>query len=166
MRNLDNRISFSLTSFAGLRGGHFLFWYWWIRKFSHKFAQPCAKSIIRANPAASANTRRRTRSTPQSRLAKKSAQTGKPKAKGSPRQHAKRRSAVRPKTNNTQTQLFSSSAHTSTTREFRSKFANTHCAVKAKQFLPHPRLTSPKQKLADAVKQTTRANKHQPNKSL
>ena len=134
--------------------------------FLTKFAQPCAKSIVRANPAASANTRRRTRSTPQSRLAKKSAQTGKPKAKGSPRQHAKRRSAVRPKTNNTQTQLFSSSAHTSTTREFRSKFANTHCAVKAKQFLPHPRLTSPKQKLADAVKQTTRANKHQPNKSL
>ena len=166
MRNLDNRISFSLTSFAALRGGHFLFWYWWIRRFSHKICAALRKVHHSRKPCRLGKTRRRTRPTPQSRLAKKSAQTGKPKAKGSPRQHAKRRSAVRPKTNNTQTQLFSSSAHTSTTREFRSKFANTHCAVKAKQFLPHPRLTSPKQKLADAVKQTTRANKHQPNKSL
>jgi len=43
VRNLDNRISFSLTSFAALRGGHFLFWYWWIRRFSHKICAALRK---------------------------------------------------------------------------------------------------------------------------
>src|SRR5215470_2711058 len=73
------------------------------------------RTIIRANHAASVNTKRRTRHSHQSRLAKKSAQTGTPKAKGAHRQHAKRQSALRPKIDNRQTQLFSSSAHTSTT---------------------------------------------------
>ena len=103
------------------------------------------------NPAASANTSRCTRPKLQSRLAKQSSPSTAPR--GALRQGAKHRSALRPKANNRQTQTFSSSAHTSTTREFRSKFANTHCAVEAKRFLPHPRPTSLKQKLANATQQ-------------